>query len=119
MSAMKLITANAELKDDKIEIVRYHSKTKFADANYLVRLTTGKPQTMSDGTYWDGTEHVGHYRYLADAIAAARDKGRGELRAVRYDVHACRAAPGRGRDCAPRSGAVCRGHRRGCRWVGL
>jgi hypothetical protein len=56
-----------------VEIRPYRSETKFANANYLVRVRTGRPQTMSDGTKWDGWEHVGHYRYASDAIAAAME----------------------------------------------
>lgn len=73
MKNTTLTKVNEELAADKVEVRRYHSTGKFAGANYLVRVKTGKPQTMSDGTEWDGWEHVGHYRYIADAVGAARD----------------------------------------------
>lgn len=69
--------ANSELAGDKIEIRPYRSKKRFANANYLVVLKRGSPRTMSDGTHWDGTEHVGHYRFLIDAVAAARETASG------------------------------------------
>lgn len=75
-SAAKMKTinkVNVELASDKIEIRPYRSKKRFANANYLVVLKSGSTRTMPDGTHWDGTEHVGHYQFITDAVAAARE----------------------------------------------
>jgi hypothetical protein len=68
-----LKSARSNVAPYGIEIFRYHSKSKFASANYLVKQRKSRPQTMSDGTYWDGYEYIGYYRFAADAIAAAFD----------------------------------------------
>lgn len=68
---------NAELADHKIEIRPYRSTTKFVNAKYLVRIQTGSPRTMSDGTEWDGYEHIGHFNTLENAAAAARETAKG------------------------------------------
>lgn len=53
---------NAELASDKIEIRRFRSRKLFVGSNYRVVLK-GR----------EGDETVGHYRFLADAVGAAKD----------------------------------------------
>ena len=70
---MTLKALNAELAEHKMEVRPWRSTKRFANAKYLVRLQTGSPQTMGDGTQWDGWEHVGHFDTLENAAAAARE----------------------------------------------
>ncbi len=61
---------NQDLNPD-VEVRRWRGRRLFVDANWIVRVRTGKAQTMQDGSYWDGWENVGHYKNISDAAAAA------------------------------------------------
>ena len=67
-----IAAARARLAGSNVEIRRWRSTARFADANWLVLVRRRRsPQTMHDGTVWDGTEWVGHYRTSAEAAKAA------------------------------------------------
>ena len=64
--------AQERLADTNVEVKRFRgSLCNYATANYLVRIQTGAQQTMRDGSFWDGWEHVGHFDTIQDAVAAA------------------------------------------------
>lgn len=72
MKVKTLEKINAELADDKISVVRWRSKKRFASANYLVRVKTGAARVMPDGSKWDGYEHVAHCETIGAAVECAR-----------------------------------------------
>jgi hypothetical protein len=57
-----------------VMVKRYRNRRRFAGANYVVKVQTSSPQTMRDGSFWDGWETVGHYRFIKDAAGAALDE---------------------------------------------